>query len=215
LLRAAGRVWIVEQAPEQADAIVVLGDNYRSERTERAAELFRAGWAPRVVVSGRMLRPYSSMAELMQHDLRRDNVTQQAIVVFSHSALNTRDEVTALTQLFRQQGWRKLLFVTSSYHSRRTDYICRRVLPPGTEFRIIGAHDSVYDPDSWWKTRLGLNLFFHETAGMVVDWWELRRVPVGATDDWISLVLPVNARKVVVPAPYRDAIGHAMSQEGS
>jgi uncharacterized SAM-binding protein YcdF (DUF218 family) len=183
LLRAAGRVWIVEQAPEQADAIVVLGDNYRSERTERAAELFRAGWAPRVVVSGRMLRPYSSNAEMMQHDLRQDNVPQQAIVVFSHTALNTRDEITALTQLFRQQGWHKILFVTSSYHSRRTDYICRRVLPPGTEFRAIAAHDSVYDPDSWWKTRLGLKFFFHETAGMVIEWWELRHVPVGATDE--------------------------------
>jgi uncharacterized SAM-binding protein YcdF (DUF218 family) len=199
LLRAAGRVWIVEQAPEQADAIVVLGDNYRSERTERAAELFRAGWAPRVVASGRMLRPYSSMAELMQHDLRQDNVPQQAIVVFSHSALNTREEITALAELFRQQGWRKILFVTSSYHSRRTDYICRRVLSPGTEFRVIGAHDSVYDPDSWWKTRLGLKFFFHETAGMVVVWWELRHVPVGATDDWSSLVLPVSAREPVAP----------------
>jgi uncharacterized SAM-binding protein YcdF (DUF218 family) len=189
LLRAAGRVWIVEQAPEQADAIVVLGDNYRSERTERAAELFRAGWAPRVVASGRMLRPYSSVAELMRRDLRQDNVPEAAIVVFSHTALNTRDEITALAQLFRQQGWRKILLVTSSYHSRHTAYICRRILPPGTEFHVIAAHDSSYDPDSWWKTRLGLNLFFHEAAGMTADWWELRRLPVAATDDW-SLLFP-------------------------
>jgi uncharacterized SAM-binding protein YcdF (DUF218 family) len=189
LLRAAGRVWIVEQAPEQADAIVVLGDNYRSERTERAAELFRAGWAPRVVASGRMLRPYSSVAELMRRDLRQDNVPEAAIVVFSHSALNTRDEITALAQLFRQQGWRKILLVTSSYHSRRTAYVCRRILSPGTEFHVIAAHDSSYDPDSWWKTRLGLNLFFHEAVGMTADWWELRRLPVAATDDW-SLLFP-------------------------
>jgi uncharacterized SAM-binding protein YcdF (DUF218 family) len=190
LLRAAGRVWIVEQAPEQADAIVVLGDNFRGERAERAAELFRAGWAPRIVASGRMMRPYSSIAELMQHDLRQDNVPQQVIAVFSHQALNTRDEIAALGELFRQQGWRKILLVTSNYHTRRTAYICRRVLPVGIEFRVISAHDSAYDPDSWWKTRLSMKFFFHETAGMVAAWWELRRIPAGATDDWSMLVPP-------------------------
>jgi uncharacterized SAM-binding protein YcdF (DUF218 family) len=190
LLRAAGHVLIVDEAPEQADAIVVLGDNYRSERTERAAELFRAGWARRVVASGHMLRPYSSVAELMHHDLRLDNVPEGAIVVASHSALNTREEVTGLSQLFRQQGWRKILFVTSNYHSRRTDYICRRVLPMGTEFRVIAAPDSLYDPDSWWKTPAGLKLFSHETAGMIEAWWELRRVPVAATDEWTMIFRP-------------------------
>lgn len=187
LLRAAGRVWVVEQPPEQADAIVILGDNYRSDRTERGAELFRAGWAPRIIVSGKMIRPYSSLADLMAHDLRQDNVPQQAIIISSHNATDTREEIMGLAQVFRQQGWRKILFVTSNYHSRRTQYICARVLAPGTEFRMVPAHESMYDPDSWWKTRLGVKLFFHESIGMVVAWWELRHAPVAATSDWSEL----------------------------
>ena len=49
LLRFAGEFWIVDDAPENSDAIVVLsGDNFDAVRASRAAALFRSGMAPRV-----------------------------------------------------------------------------------------------------------------------------------------------------------------------
>ena len=66
--RAASGSWTKD--PRAADAIVMLGDdNYDADRATRAAELFKAGWAPRVIASGRYLRPYASIAELEEHDL--------------------------------------------------------------------------------------------------------------------------------------------------
>jgi uncharacterized SAM-binding protein YcdF (DUF218 family) len=83
LLRVAGEFWIVDEPPAAADAIVILGDdNYFAERAERAAQLYRAGDAPRVVASGRFLRPYATVADLMLHDLKERGVPESAIVRF-------------------------------------------------------------------------------------------------------------------------------------
>src|SRR5271154_1219217 len=70
LLELAGSFWVVDQTPAASDAIVMLGDdNFSGDRATRAAELFKAGMAPRVVASGRYLRSYATIAELEQHDL--------------------------------------------------------------------------------------------------------------------------------------------------
>lgn len=175
LLRLAGRFWIVEDAPQPSDAIVVLGDdNYLGERAARAADLYHAGWAPRVVASGRYLRSDAGIAELIERDLVADGVPVGTIVRFPQRAENTREEAAALARLFAEHGWRRILLVTSNYHTRRARYICERLFPPGTELRVVPASDSGYNPDSWWESRSGWKIFFQEAVGMLVALWELR-----------------------------------------
>jgi len=59
ILRLAGNFWVVDESPQPSDAIVVLSDDdYDAVRASRAADLYRASWAPRIVASGRILRPY-------------------------------------------------------------------------------------------------------------------------------------------------------------
>ncbi|MGD0957674.1 MAG: YdcF family protein [Candidatus Acidiferrales bacterium] len=175
LLRLAGDFWVVDDGPAPSDAIVVLGDdNYNGDRAARAAALFKAGWAPRAVASGRALRSYASIAELEQRDLVANGVPQDAIVRFDHRAEDTREEALALRQLVSQRGWKRILLVTSNYHTRRSRYIFARTLPPGTVLRVVPAADTEYDPDRWWYTRRGLVIFSHELLGMVVALWEMR-----------------------------------------
>jgi uncharacterized SAM-binding protein YcdF (DUF218 family) len=190
LLRLAGGFWVVDDGPAYSDAIVILGDdNYGGDRAAKAAELFKAGWAPRIVASGRFLRPYASITDLEEHDLKSDGVPEQAIVRFQHHAENTKEEAEALRQLIRQQGWKRILVVTSNYHTRRARYICERSFPSGTVLRVVPAHDSEYDPDTWWQTRRGLVIFSHEFVGMIVAMWEMRRYDVQTVDSgaWLSI----------------------------
>lgn len=176
LLRAAGRFWIVDEAPQTSDAILILGDdNYSADRAARAAELYHAGWASRIVASGRSLRPYASVAELMQRDLVQRGVPAGAVIRFPHRANDTREEIISLSRLCSEQGWRRILLVTSSYHTRRARYIAERTMPSSTQVRVSAARDTDYDPDSWWQTHLGMRIFFHETVGMAAAMWELRR----------------------------------------
>jgi uncharacterized SAM-binding protein YcdF (DUF218 family) len=183
LLRMAGSFWVVDEGPVASDAIVILGDdNYEGDRATRAAELLKAGWAPRIVASGRGLRSYASVAELEEHDLTDRGVPITAVVRFAHRAENTRDEAAAISQFISSRGWKRIILVTSNYHTRRARYICERSFPPGTELRVVAARDSDFDPENWWRTRLGIKIFTHELVGMIVAMWEMRNNSMQTSD---------------------------------
>ena len=175
ILREAGNFWVVDDPLEHSDAIVVLGDDdYSGDRAARAAELYRQGWAPIVVASGRMLRPYAGIAELEAHDLETDGVPHNAIVQFSQRAEDTREEAVALRGLFAQRAWHNVVIVTSNYHTRRARFIFSRVLPQDVLSRVSSAPDTNYDPGGWWYSRQGIKLFSSECVSYLVAHWELR-----------------------------------------
>ena len=176
LLRAAGEFWVVDDGLARAEAIVVLSDdNYFADRAARAAELYHSRWAPRIVASGRQLRRYAGISELMQRDLIERGVPADSVVRFPHTARNTREEAQALRGLVAERSWPQVLVVTSNYHTRRARYIFRRVFPPSVGVRVVAARDSSYDPEHWWESRQGIKLFFSEAVGYPVAMWELRR----------------------------------------
>jgi uncharacterized SAM-binding protein YcdF (DUF218 family) len=175
LLRAAGECLVVDDGLAPADAIVLLSDdNFRADRAARAAEIYHDRWAPRVVASGRRLRRYAGIAELMQRDLVERGVPAAAVVQLPSLSDSTREEALVVRHLAAERGWRHLLVVTSNCHTRRARYIYRRVFPSTVEVRVVSAHDSDFDPERWWESRRGVKLFFHETAGFALAMWEQR-----------------------------------------
>jgi uncharacterized SAM-binding protein YcdF (DUF218 family) len=175
LLRFIGESWVIEDPLERADAIIVLSDdNFYADRATHAADLYRHGMAPLVVASGRRLRPYAGIAELMEHDLIERGVPKDKIVAFAHQADNTREEAEALAPQAVQHKWRSVIIVTSNYHTRRTRYIFTRVFPASIQVRVSGARDGDFDPDTWWQRRVSIKELTREMAGMLVAIWELR-----------------------------------------
>ena|SRR6185437_11415136 len=173
LLRVAGGFWIVSDPPENCDAIVILSDDdFTADRAARAAELYHSGWASRVVGSGRRLRPYASIAQLEAKDLEIRGVPAKAVVQFSHDAPDTLEELKGIRDFLAQHGWKRVMIVTSNYHTRRTRYLARHIFSDSFHVLIESAPDHDYDPESWWRTRGGMKVFFHETVGMVVAIWE-------------------------------------------
>jgi uncharacterized SAM-binding protein YcdF (DUF218 family) len=174
ILRFAGETWVVEDPLDRADAIIVLSDdNFYADRATHAADLYRHGMAPVVVASGRRLRPYAGIAELMEHDLIERGVPKDKIVRISHNAENTREEAQALAQQALERKWRSVIVVTSNYHTRRARYIFLHVFPAQTQVRVSGAQDGDFDPQHWWQSRKSLKEFTRELAGMAVAIWEL------------------------------------------
>lgn len=174
LLRVAGNFWITPQPPAASDVIVILSDDdFTADRASRAAELYHAGWAPKIVASGRWLRPYASIAELMQKDLETRGVPGKAIITYPHDAVDTLIELTDIRGFVQHHGWKRVMIVTSNFHTRRTRYLCRHIFPADIKVLVESAPDVNYDPDSWWRTRGGVKIFFHEAVGMVVSAWEV------------------------------------------
>ena len=175
IFRFAAESWIIEDSLDKADALMVLsGDNFYADRATRAAELFREGKAPVVVASGRRLRPNAGIAELTEHDLVERGVPKERILRFVHDADSTREEAEALAKLAKTKKWRKVIVVTSNYHTRRARYIFRRVFPPDIETRVASARDGDFDPERWWEKRVSTKVLMGEFAAMAVAVWELR-----------------------------------------
>ena len=126
------------------------------------------------------MRPYASIAELEERDLISRGVPETAVVRFAHYGEDTRGEAAAVSQLVASKGWKRIIVVTSNYHTRRARYICEREFPPGTTLRLVAARDTDFDPDSWWEHRTGVKIFAHEFIGMIESIWELRHQDVHA-----------------------------------
>ena len=121
-----------------------------------------------------MLGGGDTLAELTVRDLAAYGVPRDALVSSPASTGNTREEAQALADLVVKRGWRRILVVTSNYHTRRARYIFQRVFPPDVKVRILAAPETDYDPDRWWKTRQGRRVFFRETLAYCRAIWELR-----------------------------------------
>jgi len=115
----------VDSGPAQADAIVVLGGG-SAERPERAAALFKGHAAPHVIVSGQ------GDCEINRHLLIEDGVPARAIEVEGQSR-TTRENAQFTVKRLREQKLKRVILVTSWYHSRRA-LACFRHFAPEMEF---------------------------------------------------------------------------------
>jgi len=121
------------QAPH-ADAIVVLGGhtannranwflpfdaNTARSRLARAAELYHAGRAPRIVLSGGALEGTVSEARNMARLLRQRGVPEAALLL-ENSSRTTHENALRTDQALREHGIARVLLVTSALHMPRS-----------------------------------------------------------------------------------------------
>jgi len=181
IFRLMGEGWVVEDTLERSDAILVLSDdNFYADRATHASQLYRQGLAPIVVASGRRLRPYAGIAELIEHDLIERGVPKDKILRVSHDADNTREEAATLALIAKQKKWRSVIVVTSNFHTRRARYIFFHVFPKDINIRITGARDGDFDPERWWEKRISVKDLSREIAGMIVAIWEQHTSPAAS-----------------------------------
>lgn len=123
---------IVDDAGETADAIVVLGgEAYPPNRTIHALNLYKQRRAPVVVFTGGALpgQPpeLSSARVALRYALARGLPAEVALVV--DTAQSTYDEAILVRDLAAHHGWRSLIIVTDSYHTRRAVRTFRAIIP--------------------------------------------------------------------------------------
>lgn len=163
--------YLVETSPAvHADAALVLAGEIRGYRLMRAADLVRDGYVPKVLVSGPMSWYGVNEADLaIQFAIRKGYPREWFEPVYIR-ALSTLEEARALIPEIEKRGVRKLLIVTSDYHTRRAGRIYRMNSPSSLEFRFIAAPDPYFSPNGWWHTREGQKIWFFETSKTVAGW---------------------------------------------
>ncbi|HWQ03022.1 MAG TPA: ElyC/SanA/YdcF family protein, partial [Candidatus Nitrosotenuis sp.] len=97
-----------------------------------------------------------------------------AVLRLPSYAENTRQEANLLLRITQEHKWKRVLVVTSNFHTRRARLIFNRVFDGTAEIHMIAARDGNYDPRSWWRSRLGVKHFFSESVSFFVALWETR-----------------------------------------
>ena len=107
------QILTIDSGPVKADAMVVLGGGLpeRAELARRNA-LFKAGEAPKILVSG------NGDCDFNGRLLEKNGVTNTAIILECDST-TTRENAEFSIPLLRKMGARRVIIVTSWFHSRR------------------------------------------------------------------------------------------------
>jgi uncharacterized SAM-binding protein YcdF (DUF218 family) len=155
-----GNYLICSSAPRSADLVLVLGGEFYGPRVLKAAELASQGYAPKVLISG---PPYRGRpeGEFAIEFLAQRGYTTKSFESFGHRAHSTIGEAIALRRELIRRGVKRVILVTSAYHSRRAKIVLQLVCP-GIDFISVPAPDPHYHPDLWWQDETSRRYFFSE-----------------------------------------------------
>jgi len=147
----------VDSGPVKADVIVVLGGGSH-ERPERAAELFQEQAAPRIIISGQ------GDCEINRRLLLAADVPAKTIELENRSK-TTRENAQFTVKLLREQKLKRVILVTSWYHSRRA-LACFRHYAPEIRFYSRPSYFSSTRTE-WSHNRIGsrVRLEYAKLAG--------------------------------------------------
>lgn len=163
-LRYGGRYLQHEDPLQKSDAIFVLAGT-RAERPLEAIDLYKEGYAPVVVLSPGIVENAEALLRKRgirfprQDELQREALVQSglpAAAVLSVGGFvdNTAQEANLLRAMVQARGWRRVIIVTSKYHTRRAAFAFRRGLEgTGAEVLMRASRYDSSDPAQWWRHR--------------------------------------------------------------
>jgi uncharacterized SAM-binding protein YcdF (DUF218 family) len=168
-----------EDALQRADAICVLAGT-RMERPLEAADLYLEGWAKHILLTEEMPDngivtlerrglEFPTTAEIARDVIVRIGVPPSAVEIIPQIHDNTAHEANTFRRVATARGWKRLIVVTSKYHTRRAGFAVRRELSgTGIEVIIRGTRYDRANPDHWWRTRGDVRYATSEAQKLVV-----------------------------------------------
>lgn len=182
ILRETGQFLISEDELQKAEAMFVLGgDSY--DRGNLAADLYRKGFSGKIVCLGeniptvfRALGISYSESEVTEINIEMSfknpenpitsdtgNSGVDSSVVILKKGTSTMEEVESILAFCNAYNLKKVIIISSKFHTRRIRMVCEKILKnTGIEFIIAGAPSSIYSEEEWWKSEEGLIMLNNE-----------------------------------------------------
>jgi uncharacterized SAM-binding protein YcdF (DUF218 family) len=130
-----------EEQPKKADAIILISG--RTERIEKAAELYHAGYADKVILTT-ALYPGSSVEYAESFGIPRDALLPE------NEATSTYENAIYSKDIILEHEIKSAIVVTSNYHMRRTRLAFERVFrDTDVSFTYVPYHHDDITRDSW------------------------------------------------------------------
>ncbi len=169
-LRGMGYALIHEDAPVKSDIAVVLAGDPWGNRIEKGGDLVRQGYVPAALISGPAGAYGHNECDLAIDFAVHRGYPASFFIPFPLKARSTQEEAWDILPELRRRHLHRILLVTSDYHTaraRRTWVKAARQMGFPIDIRAIGAPDSDFHPDSWWKDRQGQKIAFMEWSKTV------------------------------------------------
>ena len=183
LLTAAANYLVVETDPlRPADLIFVLNGDYNA-RPFRAGELYRQGIAMRIAIARVQGTPAEELGlvpnetDISVQVMEKLGVPSDRIVVLEvpGGVTSTYDEAVALRAYLAGSDVRRVVLVTSAFHTRRARWIFARQLAGlPVEIEVAAVPYGTFGPADWWRNEEGLVTFNNETIKLVYYYWKFR-----------------------------------------
>jgi len=167
--RAAG--FLVIDAPERSDVIVVLAGDYNDRRLRRGLELLAAGEGKTLLVDANsdVIFFGRSVASQEADYLRRlSGLSTDRARVCAIAVESTYAEASAVRPCLEERHAKTALLVTSDYHTRRALSIFSKRLPQ-YRWSVAAAKDEAVFEDNWWRRRPWAKTTLLEWTKLV--WW--------------------------------------------
>jgi len=166
LARVAGLYWsdpllTVEHSPAIADVIVLLGGEptYRPPRT---VQLYEQHLAPSIIVSG------DGDGNEAKRWLAAKNIPEELIRI-EPASVNTKQNADFTVPLLREQKARRVIIVTSWFHSRRALACFQKAAP---EIEFISLPTIADRPKSHWPNKYERKMVLREY--LKLGWYWVR-----------------------------------------
>jgi uncharacterized SAM-binding protein YcdF (DUF218 family) len=155
---------IVSDKLQPADVIVLLNSDVNT-RPFRVAELYQQGLAPLVLIARSESTPTVNLG-LLPNDtdisvavMEKLGVPANKIIIlpFPGGVTSTFDEAYAVRQYVAANQTRRIILVTSAFHTRRARWTFEKVLAglPVT-LEMAAVPYAGFDQTNWWKNETGL-----------------------------------------------------------
>lgn len=168
VLTALGSYLVKAGPPEKADVIVVLAGDGFGRRILKAGELIEEGWAPHALISGPNGNYGRYECDLAIPFAVAAGYPESDFIHLEHHGRSTEEEARVVVDKLRQMGVKRVLLVTSNFHTRRAGRIFHRAAPDLNIF-VVASTDEFFKPDSWWHDREARKIFLYEWMKTIAE----------------------------------------------
>ncbi|MGJ5818559.1 YdcF family protein [Paludibaculum fermentans] len=172
ILGSAGDFLDVGEAPQKADAAVVLAGGWGGERVLKGGQLARAGFVPLVLLSG----PQSAFGESECVPAKAYAIRQGFEAAWfqciPNDSYSTKGEALSVVQDLTRRGIKKVLIVSVASHLRRARRLYLENAVPGLEMHFVAADPPGFTLHEWYKSREG-------RKAILLEWTKVVTSPFG------------------------------------
>lgn len=181
-----GEFLIHDDLPTKSEAAVILntGVEYYPRLVE-AASIYKKGLVKKIVINGN--RKTDSLRELEAMGFKsccpwyedRMRILEMlgvpvydVIPVSAEDAYDTVSEAEAVGREIVEKGYKKIILITSKYHTRRAVHIWKEMYKNNLDVASVSAKTDPFDPSSWWRDGRQVRWVLAEYGAWIFYYWQ-------------------------------------------